>query len=120
VAPNAHSPPAAPETEPDHFGPDAAPLDVYLPLTQATAELPGLRGGGKRPHVSTMYRWRDQGLRTALLGGTVVTTRRWLMEFFAARTRGAAPASNPPRSMARRCRDIKNAQAELAARGFGC
>lgn len=72
---------------------DAAVPDPadYLPLTHAARLLPATRG---RVRASTLWRWSRRGLRAAddtvvrlrthVLGGVTVTTRRWLAEFAAA------------------------------------
>ena len=62
----------------------------YLPLAPAARLLPATRG---RVCASTLWRWSRRGLRAAdgavvrlrthVLGGVTVTTRRWLAEFAA-------------------------------------
>ena len=42
---------------------------------------------GQRPHIATIHRWRQRGLRgvrlqTTFVGGHRRTTTRWLLEFF--------------------------------------
>jgi len=78
--------------------------EELLSLTEAAKRLPG-RAGGKRPHVSTLYRWVLKGVRGVRLealpmGGTLYTSAEALQRFFAAlaRARGAvtsAPTANP-------------------------
>lgn len=58
--------------------------DDVLTLRQACQVLPRLRG--RRPHVCTLWRWANRGLRGVRLeighiGGTAVTTRAALQEF---------------------------------------
>jgi hypothetical protein len=74
-----------------------------LTMTEAAALLPG-RKPGKRLYVNTVWRWCMKGLRngarlrSALIGGQRLTTRRWLQEFIQAmsESREAGDASPPP------------------------
>jgi len=78
--------------------------EELLSLTDAAKQLPG-RAGGKRPHVSTLYRWVLKGMRGVRLealpmGGMLYTSVEALQRFFAAlaRARGAlatTPSTNP-------------------------
>ena len=59
-------------------------------LTQAARLLPARRGG-KRPHVSCLYRWTTSGCKGAILesiqvGGTRCTSKEALARFFEALT----------------------------------
>jgi hypothetical protein len=73
-----------------------------LTLTEAAALLPG-RKPGKRLYVNTLRRWCMKGLRngvrlrTVVVGGHRLTTRRWLQEFIQAMSEAREPGeSNPP------------------------
>jgi hypothetical protein len=60
--------------------------ETVLTLTEAAKMLPRRRGG-KRPHVSTLYRWGSRGLRgivleTIQIGGTTCTSFEALQRFF--------------------------------------
>ena len=55
------------------------------------SEVPRLRWlakrHGKRLHVATVFRWASRGLdghrlRTVMQGGSMVTTERWVWDFF--------------------------------------
>jgi len=72
-----------------------------ISLREACSVLPRLRGG-RRPHVSTLWRWAHRGVRgdrleVAALGGTTVTTRaalqRFLEDVTAARAGNAKPSA---------------------------
>jgi hypothetical protein len=59
--------------------------ETVLSLTDAAKLLPRLRRG-KRPHVSTLYRWANKGIRgvrleTIRVGGTVCTSQDALRRF---------------------------------------
>lgn len=63
-----------------------AERDELFPLQRAPAVVEAL--GGSRPHVSAPRRWARSGVRGAVLrtvtqGRALLTTRRWLLEFFA-------------------------------------
>ena len=73
-----------------------------LTMTDAAALLPG-RKPGKRLYVNTVWRWCRKGLRgvrlrSVLIGGQRLTTRRWLQEFIQAMSEAREPgvASPPP------------------------
>ena len=90
-------------------------------LTQA-AKLKCLprRRGGKRPSVSTLFRWATVGVRSVVLetiqaAGARCTSREALSRFFEALTYGAdRPAVRTP---ANRQHDIAKAIAELEREG---
>jgi hypothetical protein len=59
--------------------------ETIVSLTSATKMLPARRGG-RRPHVSTLYRWATGGCRgvrleTLQVGGTLCTSREALQRF---------------------------------------
>jgi hypothetical protein len=94
-----------------------------LTLTEATKVLPG-RVPGKRITVSTLWRWCMKGLRngmrlrSVLVGGQRLTTRRWLQEFIEARTAEAEPEGQIApriRTPTQRERDSERARRELEA-----
>jgi len=85
--------------------------ETILTLSEARGRLPRRRQG-KRPDLSTLYRWATRGLRgivleTIQVGGTACTSLEALQRFFdrltAARTRpGAAASILTPKQRARR------------------
>jgi hypothetical protein len=72
-----------------------------LTMTEAAALLPG-RKPGKRLYVNTVWRWCMKGLRngvrlrSVLLGGQRLTTRRWLQEFIQAMSESREPGGSSP------------------------
>jgi hypothetical protein len=72
-----------------------------LTLTEAAALLPG-RKPGKRLYVNTIRRWCMKGLRngvrlrSVLIGGHRLTTRRWLQEFIQAMDEAHGPGESSP------------------------
>ena len=61
-------------------------MGELIALGDVPKQLP--RRGGKRLHISTVYRWHREGLRgqvlhTRLVGGRRFTTLEWIEEFFA-------------------------------------
>lgn len=73
-----------------------------LTLNDAAAKLPRRRKGS-RPHVATLYRWAQRGLRgvrleTIQIGGTTCTSREALQRFFDALTRSERDAKLDPRT----------------------
>lgn len=96
----------------------------YLSLAQITKAVPAI--DGKRPHVSTVWRWMHDGIRGVHLehmrvGRRIVTTREALDRFF----RDTADAPLPERKRhtpitgrteKQRQRDLAKAKASLAAR----
>jgi hypothetical protein len=60
--------------------------ESILTLQEAAKLLPRRRAG-RKPHVSTLYRWASRGLKGAVLetvqvGGTTCTSREALQRFF--------------------------------------
>ena len=60
--------------------------ETIVSLTDAAKTLPHRRAG-KKPHVSTLYRWAGNGLRaveleTIQVGGTLCTSLEALQRFF--------------------------------------
>jgi hypothetical protein len=72
-----------------------------LTLTEAAALLPG-RKPGKRLYVNTLRRWCKKGLRngvrlrSVVIGGHRLTTRRWLQEFIQAMSEAREPGESRP------------------------
>lgn len=94
--------------------------EQMVSLTEAAKELPARRGG-KRPHVSCLYRWTQSGCRGVILesvqvGGTRCTTREALARFFDRLTHadGEPPAL---RTHAKRQRASEAAAKELERLG---
>lgn len=72
-----------------------------LTMTEAAALLPG-RKPGKRLYVNTIRRWCMKGLRngvrlrSVVIGGHRLTTRRWLQEFIQAMSEAREPGEPRP------------------------
>src|SRR5262249_5272600 len=72
-----------------------------LTMTEAAVLLPG-RKPGKRLYVNTVWRWCMKGLRngvrlrSVLIGGQRLTTRRWLQEFIQAMSEAREPGGASP------------------------
>ena len=70
-------------------------------MSEAAALLPG-RKPGKRLYVNTVWRWCVKGLRngarlrSVLVGGQRLTTRRWLQEFIQAMSEARDPGGCSP------------------------
>ena len=84
------------------LGPEELALleEEGLTLTEAAALLPG-RKPGKRLYVNTVWRWCVKGLRgvrlrSVLVGGQRLTTRRWLREFLQAMNEARDPGGASP------------------------
>ena len=90
-----------------------------LSLAQAAKRLPKRRGG-KRPHVSCLYRWTVNGCRGVILesiqvGGTRCTSEEALARFFEQLTYSDSSLSQ--RSPAQRRKAMEAAQRELEILG---
>jgi hypothetical protein len=71
-----------------------------LTMAEAAALLPG-RKPGKRLYVNTVWRWCVKGLRgvrlrSVLIGGQRLTTRRWLQEFIQGMSEARDPKESSP------------------------
>jgi hypothetical protein len=98
--------------------------EYVVSLSDATKLLPARRGG-KRPHVSCIYRWTVSGCKGVVLesvqvGGTRCTSREALARFFQrlGNASGLQADRHNPRSPARRARDVAQADRELIQAGF--
>jgi hypothetical protein len=100
-----------------------ANTETLLSFAEATKGLPRRRGG-RKPHVSTLYRWADGGckgirLESLQVGGTRCTSAEALQRFFSAltaqTTHGTQPAGT--RSTAARDRAYRLAVRELESEG---
>ena len=94
--------------------------ETLISLTEATKHLPRRRGG-KKPHVSCLYRWTKSGCKGVILesiqvGGTRCTSREALARFFDALTFGDSH-NRPIRSTSQRKRAAEAAERRLAAEG---
>lgn len=104
-----------------------ADIEKLVTLTEAAKLLPAV--GGKRIHVSTLWRWCRKGLRGVNLeylrvGSRIATSNEAMHRFFTALTEldenqsqaftyKPACLQNRPRSEKARQRDIENARAIL-------
>jgi hypothetical protein len=90
--------------------------ETLLTFAEVTKSIPG------RPHVSTLHRWRQKGVRgvkleTLLVGGRRMVSREALERFFTNITAAAendAPSARTPRQ---RERAIAQAEQELREAG---
>lgn len=102
-------------------------IDVFqehiLTFSEATRLLPRRRAG-RKPHVSTCYRWATRGLRgicleTIQVGGTTCTSREALQRFFERLQAANHPADfRASRSHSGRERAIKRAEELLRKAGW--
>ncbi len=96
--------------------------ETLISLADVPANLPDRRGG-KRPHVSCIYRWGQRGckgikLEVLQVGGTKCTSLEALQRFFerlSAQANGEQPRA---RTTTQRQRAAEKANAELAAAGW--
>ena len=91
--------------------------ETLISLTDAAKLSPG------RPNVTTVWRWRNRGVRgvkleTGLFGGRRMTSREALARFFAATT--AAADGQPVRAETPRQRERAIVRAEKRAQELGC
>lgn len=104
------------------------PLSENIVSLADAAKLLPRRRGGKRPHVSCVYRWTNSGckgivLESTQVGATRCTSTEALERFFQ-RLSGddgqahAAGLSPSPRPSPRRAKEISTAAEELAAAGI--
>ena len=92
--------------------------EQVLTLNDAAKRLPRRRGG-KRPHIATLYRWAQSGVRGVQLevlrvGGTLCTSVEALQRF-AERCSGIEPSARTSRQ---RQKQKAQAEAELTAAGI--
>jgi len=93
--------------------------ETVVSLADAARSCPARRGG-KRPHVSCIYRWTTTGCKGVILeslqvGGTRCTSREALARFFEALTYGADRPTL--RSPLKRHRAVERAVEALEAEG---
>ncbi len=93
--------------------------ETVMSLTEATKHLPTRRG--KKPHVSTLYRWAQRGVRgevleTIQVGGVLCTSLEALQRFCDGLTK---PQPTPAgRASAERRRAIDRADKQLEKMGL--
>ena len=91
-------------------------------LTKATSHLPRRRKG-KRPNVSTLFRWAQHGIKgvrleTIQVGGCKCTSLEALQRFCDRLTQGLDPEAQPARSSVRPQRAAVAAERELEREGL--
>jgi len=92
-------------------------VEHMLTISAAARELPG------RPHVSTLWRWTNHGVRgirlqTVLVGGKRYTSRESLQAFVEQTTAAADGGTRPVRTSRQRQRKIAAAEAALTEAGI--
>jgi hypothetical protein len=102
---------------------DAAEVVGPFISLNAARSLPWLKIDGRRLDLSTLYRMarrprRGRLLRTTYIGGRLATTEQWVREYVEAVADSDAPASAESRAPSRRLRQMRSAEAELAAAGI--
>ena len=97
--------------------------EISLTLREA-AQLPCLRRNGRQPHLATLHRWAQRGVRGRKLqvrcvGGSLCTTREWVLAFI--QRQDLAGTHDPPHSelSSRRRQAIARAEKELSRNGIG-
>jgi hypothetical protein len=95
--------------------------EALTSLADAARTLPRRRGG-KKPHVSCIYRWTTSGCRGVTLesiqiGGTRCTSNEALNRFFTRLTRATNPEAPPTGTPARRRRAAASAEQQLQREG---
>ena len=109
-------------------------IDILTEITYSLAEITKLdilphRRQGKRPNVSTLYRWAKQGIKgirleTIRVGGTLCTSTQAVQRFIEASTETdeacckAMPNPEPKSLPAYRRAAIEAAEKKLAAMGI--
>jgi hypothetical protein len=91
--------------------------ESVVSLTAAAKSLPS------RPHIATVYRWFQHGVRgirleTVLLGGRRFTSHEALQRFTERLTAAAAGEPVPARTLKQREAAMQRAEAELAKAGI--
>ena len=99
-------------------------VETLQPLAQAAHELPRRRGG-RKTHISTLYRWATAGCRGVILetiqiGATRCTSREALQRFFERLSQpvqvGAVGGGQPNQTVGRRTVAQRQRQAAEAGR----
>lgn len=96
--------------------------ETLIALADVPANLPDRRGG-RRPHISCVYRWSQRGCRgvvleTLQIGGTRCTSLEALQRFFERLTAARNGAPAPTRTSKQRQRATETANKELAESGW--
>jgi hypothetical protein len=92
-------------------------LDEKLVSFREAASHCPRRRRGRKPHTSTFYRWRDQGLETIQVGGQLCTSLEALQRFFASLTK-THPPEHPITHTPRQRRHLRSVDQELAKLGL--
>lgn len=95
--------------------------ETLISLSDAAKSLPRRRGG-KKPHISCIYRWTTSGCRGEILdsiqvGGTRCTSPEALARFFRRLTSGDVAEVPTVRSVAERQRAAEKAMRDLERAG---
>jgi hypothetical protein len=94
------------------------PIDVskerVVSFREAARDFCPRRRHGRKPHVSTFYRWAARGLETIRVGGQLCTSVEALQRFFDRHTRTDGPRPGPRPTPA----DRTQVERQLAALGL--
>jgi len=101
-------------------------IDIETETVIALADVPvrlPQRRGGKKPHISCIYRWAKKGckgirLETIQIGGTSCTSTEALQRFFEKLTAARSGEPVPVRTSRQRLRAQESANAELEKAGW--
>jgi hypothetical protein len=98
-------------------------VETVLTFTEAAARLPRRRRG-KKPHIATLYRWAERGLKgvrleTIQVGGTCCTSIEALQRFFNGLAKPRSETSQTlPQYSRTRLRQIEQAERECEEAGI--
>ncbi|HEX3655113.1 MAG TPA: DUF1580 domain-containing protein [Pirellulales bacterium] len=96
--------------------------EQVLTLTAATKLLPNRRGG-KKPHVSTLYRWALRGIKgvqleTIPIGGSTCTSREALQRFFDRLQTARRKIDSTPQHPSKTANALERLERQLRGEGF--
>jgi hypothetical protein len=96
--------------------------ETVVTFAEATKLLPRRRAG-RKPHISTLYRWASRGLKgvvleTIQIGGTTCTSREALQRFFDELSKNQRTDARSTASEETRDRRIRNAEKLLGENGI--
>lgn len=97
------------------------PIDIakerVVSFREAAKLCPGRRHG-RKPHVSTFYRWAAMGLETIRVGSQVCTSVEALQRFFDRQSNRGGQTPSPTKAVPYPTGDRNQVERELAALGL--